>query len=259
MAKDPAKPAEPSADDVYKWLQGRFWYFALGIAAFNIIMAALGWPLLNYVLKEYVDTSIQAALKDYQPTIDQARQQAFAARQDSESALKEATAARTFVQSRQVDAKNLNVKLTELSTTLDSYKQDAKEKLPALKSEIAAAQRALGDYQKLAKDVAEVRRNQFAWRATEVPYTRRDETKTFEVDFAPNVPDPDKVKVVIGGIFLERPEHDVSVFRAQVQNVKVDGTKVTGEYRCTLSDTDMNGPSGGSLTLSVFAQFTAAR
>ena len=66
---------------------------------------------------------------------------------------------------------------------------------------------------------------------------------TFEVDFAPDQPLSGDVKdlcVVISGVTCTRDEHNVSDFLAETRNVRLVGTKVTGEYRFNLSDHDNN-------------------
>jgi hypothetical protein len=93
-----------------------------------------------------------------------------------------------------------------------------------------------------------------AWRTAECAFTSHDGVGTFAVNFAPDVPEPDKVTVLIRGLSLDREEHDVSMLKTHVQNVKVNGTTVSGEYRCTLSDADKNAATGGSMSINVIAQ-----
>ena len=272
-----ATASTPSPEDLHKsvlWLKKRFWYLGAIILVVNALVVSLGLPLLSYMSEEYINKKLTV----HEQVIDAAKAKALAAHQASEDALKEALSAGVKSADVELISKKLGNTLSDVSSRLsdvaahlNEYKTNATERLPRLRQDIESAKVALGTYQKVAREFDELRKKneslehyfkknntRIAWRSAELPFTPRDDTRPFAVDFSPDVPEPGRVTVLIRGIALWRQEHNVSVMRAHVQNVQVSGSKVTGEYRCTLSDNDKNGPNGGAMSLDVLAQIKPA-
>lgn len=144
---------EPTPDEVANWIKRRFWYFALAIVVLNVLVGALGVPLLNYMSKEYINT----LLAEQKKLIDEAKAQAFSARQDSQTALEKATEAGFIARDVNLKTKELKSEATDISNQLNEYKRDAMERLPTLKQEIETAILSLGEYKKLESDITLIR------------------------------------------------------------------------------------------------------
>jgi hypothetical protein len=93
------------------------------------------------------------------------------------------------------------------------------------------------------------------WRSTGIDgstkTTPRDNFSPFEVEFSPDV--PVEVIAVNGGMGLNRGQHSVSHLFAEFQHVRIEGTKVKGDYKWNLSDDDWN-DGGGWINIVVLAK-----
>lgn len=140
------------------------------------------------------------------------------------------------------DNKELRDALKELADQHEQLKSEYGATKKALESEISKTNQALT---KLDAFIAS-NNTRIAWRRVEglqAPDRNRERIYPFAVDFAPDQPisgQPQDLQVVIAGFSYIRGEHDVSHLHGWTQNVRLEGTRVVGEYCYNLSDNDNN-------------------
>jgi hypothetical protein len=155
------------------------------------------------------------------------------------------------------DKKGLVDEVQTISRNYEELKGQFDAATKSLKIEIEKTHAAIESLDKHFKN----NNTRIAWRHVNdlhAPDRNREQIYKFEVDFAPNQPlsgRPEHLQVLVAGFSYIRQEHDVSHLHGWTRNVKLQGTKVTGEYCFNLSDNDNNSvvDNRSSLRLLVIA------